>query len=239
MTTIYGDVQVADLQFANLPNFIKTNERIISICDTSGSMSHSIGGSENLQAIHVSQALALYCSDKIGKENPFYRKFIGFCSESKFKDWTQMCFSQAVLDNVETFDGACGSTQIDLALDLILKTAQFFSLSQEFMPTMLLIISDMQFSESVATHYNYDQTEVERSLQKWTNAGYKVPKIVYWNLVGYAGSPATVHGSHNIGLISGFSPSILSAVLAVDDFSPRGIMCKALEKYHINIPDSY
>lgn len=236
LTSMFGDRQTADLQFEALPNFIKTDEKIITICDTSGSMNTSIGGSNNLRAVHISQALSLYCSDRIGKGNPFYRKFIGFCSESSFKDWANMGFSQAV-GNSRIFDGAIGGTRIDRALDLILSTAQFFGLSQEFMPTMLLILSDMQFHSSSRWSCGVvsNQTEVERSMNRWREAGYQVPKIVYWNLVGYTGSPATVEDK-NVGLVSGFSPSILSAVLACEDFTPRGIMYKALERYHVNIP---
>jgi len=231
LTAIYGDRQTADLQFNALPNFIETNEKVICICDTSGSMTSKVGNSNNLQAVHISQALSLYCSDRIGEGNPFYKKFIGFCSEGRFVDWSRLTFSQAV-NNFAIFDGAVGSTRIDKALDLILNTASFFNLPPENMPSMLLILSDMQFhsgwSSGVAEGTG---TEVERAMQRWNAAGYKTPKIVYWNLVGYAGSPATVD-TPNTGLVSGFSPAILNAVLNGEDFTPRGIMYKALEKYN-------
>lgn len=238
MTARCGDPQTADLQFEALPDFIEPGEKIITICDTSGSMSSLVGGSNNLRMVDISIALSLYCSDRIGQGNPFYRKFIGFCSESSFKDWAGMRFSQAV-NNRRIFDGAIGGTRIDRALDLILSTAQFFTLSQDFMPTMLLIVSDMQFHGSgrYDTGVSSRRTEVEGSMRRWTNAGYKVPKIVYWNLAGYTGSPATVDDP-NVGLVSGFSPSILGAVLGCkEDFTPVGIMYKALEKYHVNVPD--
>lgn len=237
LTSKYGDQQTANLQFEALPNFIKSGEKIITICDTSGSMSLRVGSSKNLNAVDISIALSLYCSDRIGKGNPFYRKFIGFCHESNFKDWIGMTFSQAVR-NGNIFDGAVGGTRVDTALDLILRTAQFFGLPQDLMPTMLLIISDMQFhsSQSWDTGVISRRTEVNRSMERWNDAGYQTPKIVYWNIMGYAGSPETVDSS-NTGLVSGFSPSILSAVLGCDDFTPKGIMYKVLEKYHINIPN--
>lgn len=231
MTVFYGDSQTANLQFAALPDFIKTDEKIIAISDTSGSMSQYIGGSRNLMAVHISQALALYCSDRIGKGSPFYRKFIGFCSESKFKDWERMSFSQAVRDH-RIFDGAVGSTRIDTALDLILTTARTFSIPDNMMPTMLLILSDMQFHSGGVRS---SDTEVKGALRRWTNAGYSLPKIVYWNLAGYAGSPATAN-EYGAGLVSGFSPSILTSVLACEDFTPKGIMLKTLEKYEVNVP---
>ena len=79
------------------------------------------------------------------------------------------------------------------------------------------------------------RTVVEKCMQRWADAGYDVPKIVYWNLAGYAGQPATAQ-SGNTGLVSGFSPSILKAILTGEDFSPVAIMRRALEKYQVAVP---
>jgi hypothetical protein len=236
-----GDKKIADAQFKALPNYLEhADERIIVLCDTSGSMQSTIGGS--VQAVHVSTGMALYCSDKIGKDNPFYRKFIGFESESNFKDWSGMTFSEA-LDNQHIFDGACGATRIDKALDLILKTANFFKLSEDQMPTTLLIISDMQFHQGVrdgGKHYGYGTLrasskkvmgEVQIALDRWTENGYNIPKIIYWNTAGYAGSPDEID-SKNIALVSGFSPSILQAIFSGEEFDPVSIMMRALSKYN-------
>lgn len=229
-----GDVKIADAQFDALPNYIDTDDRIITIADTSGSMGIDVSGS--VTACDVSQALALYCSAKMDKDSPFYKKFIAFCSEGKFVNWDGMKFSDAV-NNHGIFDGAVGSTRIDKALNLILETAEFFKLDDSQMPTMLLICSDMQFTEATEEdQWGYRsievpaETMVEQSLKGWDNAGYKRPKIVYWNLVPYGGQPDTVD-SKDIALVSGFSPSILKAILACDDFSPRAIMMETLKKY--------
>ena len=230
-----GDRVIADAQFDAMPNFMEgTDEKAIVIADTSGSMSTQVAGS--VQAVDVSQGLALYCSAKIPTDNPFHKKFIGFCSESRFNDWSNMSFSQAVKDH-RIFDGAIGSTHIDSALNLILKTATFFKLDQRQMPTMLLIVSDMQFHSGT----RYDSgcttqgTEVEQCLLEWDRAGYNRPKIVYWNTAGYGGQQATALHK-NIALVSGFSTGVLKAILGGEDFSPTAVMMRALEKYNINIP---
>lgn len=246
-TALYGDAETADLQFDNLPNYFEnSNERIIVLCDTSASMETLISGS--IEAIHVSTGLALYCSDKIGKDNPFYRKFIGFESESEFKDWSNMSFSEA-LHNGDIFDGACGSTQIYKALDLILNTAKYFNLSQTQLPTTLIIISDMQFTSSCKiddniihgfnSKYNPQslntETSIKRSLNKWIQHGYTIPKIIYWNTSGYAGSPDTVN-TENIALISGFSPGVLKAVFKGENTDPLSVLKYAVEDYTVKIP---
>ena len=224
-----GDRAIADAQFEALPNFLEgTNEKIIVLSDTSRSMDTTISGS--VRAIDISQGLALYCSAKINKDNPFYKKFIGFESESSFKDWNGLTFSQAV-NSRSIFDGACGSTRIDKALMLILSTAKFFNLHQGQLPSCILIISDMQFHQGAVTR----ETEIERCMKLFEESGYNRPKIVYWNTAGYAGSPDTMLAK-NVALVSGFSPSILKAIFNGDDFSPLGIMMRTLEKYTINNP---
>lgn len=229
-TVRYGDMDIADAQFDALPNYMEgTNEKIIVISDTSGSMGIEVAG--KVMAVDISQGLALYCSAKIPKDNPFHKKFIGFCSEGKFKDWDGLTFSEAVTSRNYLFDGAVGATRIDKALDLILNTARFFNLPQEYMPTTLLIVSDMQFHRGAEGQ----GTEIEKALSKWKKAGYNIPKVVYWNTGGYAGSPDTVE-SNNIALVSGFSPAILKAILSGTDFSPTAVMMRALEKYVITVP---
>ena len=227
-TVLHGDEEIGEAQFNALPNYLKTDDRIIVISDTSGSMEVCVSGS--VRAVHISQGMALYCSAKIPEDNPFHKKFIGFCSESSFKNWNRLRFSEAVR-NCEIFNGAVGSTRIDIALDLILESARNWNLREEQLPTTLLIVSDMQFHQGCGS----GDTEVERSLKKWDKYGYPRPKIVYWNTAGYPGSQDIAY-SEGIGMVSGFSPAILSAIFSAEDFSPIGIMLRTIEKYKINIP---
>lgn len=220
-----GDKEMADVQFDGLPNFMPDGEMVMVISDTSGSMGiHKVG---SVTAMDISMGMALYCSSKVPENHPFYKIFIAFCSEGRFVNWRGMKMSQAVRDK-HIFDGAIGSTRIDLALDTILNMAVKKKIEQRLMPTTLLIVSDMQFHEGTKG----SGTEVKKSLMKWKDAGYEEPKIVYWNTSGYAGSQATAM-EWNTAMVSGFSPSILRAIFEGEDFSPRGIMMKAIEKYDV------
>jgi hypothetical protein len=245
-TVFNGDSVIADEQFKALPNWVGDSKlRIMVICDTSGSMESIIGGS--VQAWHVSTSLALYCSDRIPVESPFHRKFIQFESESKLTDWKGHTFSEAYgrgknpmgsrrglySSGWGVFDGKCGGTRIDTALDMLLNHATMFGATNEQIPNMLLIISDMQFHG--VPFMDNGKTIVENCLTKWENSGYNRPKIIYWNTAGFAGSPATI-AHKDVGLISGFSPSILEAIFSAEDFTPLGIMLKKLEKYNVKIP---
>lgn len=229
-----GDAEMAELQFEALPNFLEGNdgdERVMVISDTSGSMDVIVGGS--VSAYDISVGLALYCSSKVRKDSPFYKRFIAFCSEGSFKDWRNLSFSEAIHDR-NIFNGAVGSTRIDKALDLILNTAIKREIKQDLMPTTLLIVSDMQFHQGSATHHD---TEVETCMKKFDAAGYDRPKVVYWNTDGHAGQQATVD-MKNVGMVSGFSPSILKSLLGGTDFSPKAVMLRTLEKYEVHIPEN-
>lgn len=243
-TALMGDAKIADAQFNALPNFMAdTGENVMCICDSSGSMCNEIGGS--VQSIHVSMGLSLYCSSRVPQNSPFYKRFIKFCSEGSFVDWRKYERMSEALKDRQIFDGAVGSTRIDLALDLILKIAKERNISQELMPSTLLIISDMQFSEGAASDSMWDSrgldvkescTEIDKCIAKWKEAGYKAPKIVYWNTAGYQGQQDVLN-SKNVGLVSGFSPSILKAIITGEDFTPMSVMMKALEKYEVNNPE--
>lgn len=225
-----GDADMADLQFEALPDYMSENEqRLLVLCDTSGSMQTPIAG--EIQAVDISMSLALYCSDKMGKDNPFYRKFLGFESEASFKDWTGMTMSQAIQDR-RIFDGACGATNIGKALDYILKHAIVRRVKKNQMPTALLVISDMQFHQGSR---GGSGTEVNRYLDAWEQAGYDRPRVIYWNVSPYSGSPETSQ-SKDVALISGFSPAILKSVLTAEEVSPLDVMLAAIEKYEVVEP---
>jgi len=223
----FKNSELANAQFEALPDYMDNNKmRIISICDFSGSMTSVISGS--IRAIDVSMGLGLYCSDRLGKKNPFYRKFIPFSDDSRLVDWKNESFSIAAQ---KYNDGFVGSTNIRAALDQILNAAKLFGATNRNIPNCLIIISDMQFNRGT----DNDITSVEAGLLEWEKAGYKRPKIVYWDLAGCQGSPSTKN-HEDVGLVSGFSPSLLTAVLGGKDFSPMAILERAIEKYKITDP---
>jgi hypothetical protein len=90
---------------------------------------------------------------------------------------------------------------------------------------MLLVLSDMQFDQCV----RYDDSAMEMIERRYAQAGYTVPHIVFWNLNSHNNVPVTAHKS-GAALVSGFSPSIMSALLSADvsQFTPEGIMLNTL-----------
>ena len=226
----YKDSKLANAQFDALPNYMEgTEQRVMAICDFSGSMSSPVSG--QIQAIDVSMSLGLYCSDRVGKGNPFYRTFIPFSDTRKIVNWSKETFSVAAQ---KYDDGFCGSTNLKGALDQILGAAKLFSATNDQIPNTLLILSDMQF-DSMCN--NASETSVESAMKEWESAGYTRPKIVYWNLMGYRNAPEKAIRK-DVAMVSGFSPSLLKAVFGGDDFTPMGVLLRAVEKYEIVVPES-
>lgn len=230
--------KLVDAQLLSMPNYIKGNLKILPIVDTSASMDQVISKKGSITAMDVSISLGLYCSEKIGSDNPFYRKVIPFSTNAYFADWNGKTFKEGM----ETIsNGYVGSTNIVSALDLILDSAKLLSAKEDQMPDILLIISDMQFDDAISysekEHWwnSEDFTPLENAFLKWDKAGYKRPKIVLWDTSGYKNTQATfLH--NNFAMVSGFSPSILKAILGGQDFSPLAIMQRAIDSYEVKIP---
>lgn len=227
-TALSGDAVIAESQFKALPNYMEgTTARIMPICDFSGSMSAATTDGKTTR-MEISRSLGLYCSDRLGKDNPFYRKFIEFSTDWDLVDWSNQTFVQAI----HAGSGNVASTNIEAALMGILKMANMFKATNDQIPNVLLILSDMQFDQGTISS---SDTVVESCMKNWESAGYARPKLIYWNLAGYSGSP-DVAKTKNVALVSGFSPSILAAILGGKDFSPMAVMNRAIAKYEVVVP---
>ena len=72
-------------------------------------------------------------------------------------------------------------------------------------------------------------------------AGYELPKIVFWNLDAEMGTPAQCDDD-SVAMVSGFSPSIMKAILNAEDITPMDVMMEALkpiELNYINLPEDF
>jgi hypothetical protein len=110
------------------------------------------------------------------------------------------------------------STNLQEAFRIILQRAINSKVPVELMPTKLLIISDMEFNEA-GSITNYDAIS-----KQYADAGYPVPGIIFWNVNGRQGNVPVKCDTPNTGLVSGFSPSILTSILKGSVLTPEEIM---------------
>ena len=113
---------------------------------------------------------------------------------------------------------------------------------KDSMPSMILVLSDMQFDESQRGTYSGEtMTHFGHMKEVYEKAGYDLPKIVFWNLESHFGTPARC-SDDSVAMVSGFSPSIMKAILNAEDFNPMSVMLEALESIELdysNLPTQF
>lgn len=216
-----GNDKVATEQWKALPNYMEeSGERILPLVDVSYSMTCHVGGNSNLQCMDVAVAIGLYTAERMG--GPYKDHFITFHESPKLLKVKGTTLASRVA-NIKASDWG-GSTNFQSAFDLILKTAVKNNLTQEDLPTMMLVLSDMEFNSAQGYRFRGVQTNFDVVKRKFAKAGYEMPKLVFWNLNGREGNmPVTAHES-GTALVSGFSPAILKSILSAKTVTPVDIM---------------
>lgn len=208
-----GDVEVATAQWEALPNYLGDN-KIVPVIDVSGSMTWStIGGS--VRPIDVSVSLGLYVADK--QTGAFKDVVCHFSGRSRLEVLKGDIVSK--INQINRMEWG-GNTNIEAAFKEILKVAVTNKVSQEDMPKMLLIMSDMEFDSCT------EGTAYDTARHNFHKYGYKLPRVVFWNLNARENNNPVTFKTDGTALISGFSPNILKSVLKGDleNYSPENIM---------------
>jgi hypothetical protein len=222
-SVIKGNAAVADEQWKALPNYIG-DAKVLPMVDVSGSMGSLWYTHGDLQPIDIAVSLGLYCADKnTGVFKDLFLTFSGKPKMEHLKGTLSQKMTQMSKANWEM------NTNLHAAFDEILKIAVNGKVAQEDMPDMLLILSDMQFDACT----RYDNSAMQMIKRKYKDAGYEVPKIVFWNLSSYGkenGNTPVKFDKNGTAHVSGFSPSIMKHVLADDleEFTPYNVMVKTL-----------
>ena len=209
-------------QWEALPNFVG-NANILPLVDVSGSMTSKAGGYQSkseVTCLDVAVSLGLYLADK--NTGKFKDTFLTFSSDPQL-----LHLRGNILDKVKQMVTSKWemSTNLHRALDKILRTAIEGNVPQSEMPNVLLILSDMQFDQCT-TH---DDSAMEMIKRKYIDNAYNVPNIVFWNLNAHDNVPVK-YDTRGAALVSGFSPSIVKAVLQaeMDNFTPEAIMMQTI-----------
>ena len=213
----------------NLPDYVKDvdNKNTIVVCDGSGSMSSRIGDS-NMNALEVAWSLSIYFAERMS-ESPFKDKFITFSTRPRLVDMSNAKTLHDRLEIIHRYN-ECSNTNLEATMDLILNTAIKNKTPQKDIPN-ILILSDMNFDSMVDCGRNGAKTLMENIEAKWNKAGYRLPRITYWNIIGGCGrqAPVPVQKSEaGIALVSGFSPAIASMVYS-SKTDPYEVLVEKLE----------
>jgi hypothetical protein len=217
------ELDLVQKQWEALPNFVG-DANILPLVDVSGSMSCPAGGhgsKSGLTCMEVAVSLGLYLADK--NTGKFKDTFLTFSNKPELlnlKGNINQKIDQMVKSNWAM------NTDMIAAFKKILDVAVKGNVPQKEMPAMLLILSDMQFDQCV----EYDDNALQAIERNYRNAGYEMPKVVFWNLNASYGNAPVKFNETGTALVSGFSPAIVKPLLScdMDSFTPEAIMLKTI-----------
>ena len=215
-----GDKEVASEQWKALPDYMN-DANVLPMVDVSGSMGVSVGGNANLQCIDIALSLGLYCADK--NKGAYKDMFLTFSESPELLVLKGSLHQKMEQMNRSKWDM---NTNLHAAFDRILDVAVKGKVSAADMPQIVLILSDMEFDACA----QFDDSAMKMIRRKYEAAGYKVPTVVFWNLNSRSGHAPVSFNEKGVALVSGFSPSIMKAILGadMDTLSPESIVRDAV-----------
>ena len=121
------------------------------------------------------------------------------------------------------------NTNIQKVFELILQTAVKNKVPQSEMPSTLYIISDMEFDYCTK---GAELTNFEYAKKIFAEAGYQLPKVVFWNVQSRNQQQPVTQNEEGVALVSGCSPRIFN-MLQSGNLSPLCYMLEILgtERY--------
>ena len=121
------------------------------------------------------------------------------------------------------------NTNIQKVFELILRAAVKNKVPQSEMPSTLYIISDMEFDYCTK---GADLTNFEYAKKIFAEAGYQLPRVVFWNVASRTSQQPVTMNEQGVALVSGCSPRIFG-MLSSGNLSPMGYMLDILgtERY--------
>ena len=206
------DVTLEEM-WKSLPNYVDGDESTLVVCDSSASMTIRVGGG-SVSAREVAYSLAIYFAERANGE--FKDKFITFSEDPKFIDISKGTDLRTKF-NIAVEHSEVSNTNIEKTMLLVLDTAIKNHMKQNELPGNILIISDMEFDQGTFSWKH--QNELSRSLfdeisNKFKEYGYKMPRIVFWNVNSRTCGVPIKENELGVALVSGFSPSICQMVLS-------------------------
>lgn len=184
--------------------------------DGSGSMTDTIGNS-SVTALDVASAISLYCAQNNSGE--FKNKFITFSSHPQMVTVN----SDTLFENLNIMRkyNDCSNTNIEATFDLILDTAVKNHMSQEDMPKTVLIITDCEFDRMASGSFFWGERTptVNKALfevirERFEAKGYKLPKLVFWNVGSRTNTIPLTENEMGVILLSGFSKNLMQMVMS-------------------------
>lgn len=209
--------EVAEIEalWNNLPKIESTG---LVILDGSFSMLGRVGKTKVTRR-DIASSLAIYMSQNC--KGALKDKFITFGMIPRFVDIGD-CSSLAECLNTALKNTDCSNTDIFLTYKGLADMAVRYNLSQEELPDRLIIVSDMEFDAGCCGVYGVNSTRYKQADKAlfdsikdyWDKAGYKMPKLVFWNIMSRTNTIQVTENELGVILMSGFSANAVNMAMS-------------------------
>ncbi|MDE6365590.1 MAG: DUF2828 family protein [Lachnospiraceae bacterium] len=211
-----------------LPDYVQGAGNTLCIADGSRSMWLKPGGS-SVSCLEVANALAIYFAERCTGQ--FKDTYITFSQTPQFVDLSK---GKTLYDKlcIAIHYNEVANTNIEAVFELILDTALKYRMPQKDLPENLLILSDMEFDSATrcAVNGNWvspDEKLFERFAKRYASHGYRLPRLVFWNIRSRTNTIPVRENPLGVALVSGFSPVITKMVLS-NEVDPYKILIQQL-----------
>lgn len=213
------DIALEEL-WKKLPSYAAPANTLV-VADGSGSMSSCIGGTR-VTALDVANSLAIYFAERA--TGAYANKYITFSEHPQFVEFrAKSTLRDKIVEALRHNEIA--STNIEAVFELILRTARANRVAQKDLPSNIIIVSDMEFNSATI---NKGDAMFDAMARKFNNYGYKLPKLVFWNVNSRTGVVPMQENESGVVLVSGFSPAIVKMVLN-GEVDPYAALVKTLK----------
>ncbi len=207
----------------------------IVVADGSGSMYSHASGSTTVTAIEICNALAIYFAHQL--KGVFHDKAITFSQHPQFIDLEP---GKNLKEKLEIMfaHNEIANTNIEAVFDMLLDMAMSNDVDLEELPKQVLIISDMEFDSATRTYgrvngelkySSFDETLFDTIRGRYEAAGYKLPRLIFWNVCGRTDTIPMVDNEEGICLLSGFSQNAMKVAVNKEFKDPYQNLIKFLD----------
>lgn len=193
----------------NLTDYFKdASLDALAVVDTSCSMRADRASSP----INVAISLGMYCAERA--KGPYAGHYVSFSRTPKLVKVQGADFCDKVKRIYDA--NLCENTNIEATFDMLLDVAMRNGCTQEDLPKNIIVISDMEFDQARG-YYRWDKqpnnaTLMENIEKKWNHYGYKMPKLIFWNVDARSDNFA-MEVKDGVSFVSGCSPVIFKQVM--------------------------
>lgn len=212
MFELFKDLSKANqAQFNEIVKMIKSwipdGASILPVVDTSGSMnSWNIGYSGSLPSYSPMQ-LAIGCGVALSlcSKGKFERAMYEFNTNPRLHYLPDMNFRE-LSNYIERKFNWSGSTNLVSVFNDLLKIAKQHNLSNDDLPQMIVVLSDMQFNGGI------DSSAFEKIKKLYKEAGFEVPLIVWWNINASSKNVPVTFNEVGTIMVSGYTQNIIKTI---------------------------